>query len=1028
MDFETNQTMSIRAIVIDEYNGSLEGNFSLQVLDVFEDLDGDGTEDHLDEDEDGDGFSNIIELAYPSDPRDPNSVANTAPVSISFTDGNATIYENAGNATIVSQLTAVDPDSDDTLSYSLVAGVGDANNGSFHLSTSGLLISGEVFDFETFETNQSIRVRVEDQHGAYLEKNMTVRLLNIVEDLDGDGTEDHYDLDDDGDGFSDLVEIAYPSDPRDPDSVANVPPDDLWVSGNIDLTVFENEANGTLVGSLLASDPDANATFLFLLSDDANQSFTISESGVIRTVYPFDYETEEQVRTIGVIVKDQHNASREEFLEVSIHNVVEDLDGDGIEDYYDLDDDGDGFPDLVEIAYPSDPRDPDSWANTPPSSPVTQDNTRIDENMPVGSVVARFSSIDPDGDNITYHVFDGNRSVASEYFKFDHLGNLSTLEVFDFEETNLYPLRIRAFDGIEYTEAVVFVSVRDLDEVPPVIQIIGDEIIFHPTEKTYDDPGAVWTDDVDGSGDLNAVGSVDIDLPGTYELTYRFSDLAGNQAENRVRKVVVVDESKPMIALRGAAIFEHPLWMPYVEPGAEAFDAVDGDLTSDIVIRGSVNIEQPGVYPIEYSVSDKVGNKSITLIREVVIKNSPPLNIELSSTKVEENVPSGTIVGRVMIVDPDDPGDARNYAIWMKGNDGTDDVPFYLDENGTLRVAGDLDYETTNSYELTIRVEDEFGGRLEQIFLIEVLDAFTPIVRTGEFRITESGISIFAGHILDRGARTGIKAKGVIVSEDPNPTLDDPYAFILSASSESDDFLVKANLDMGSDEFYYRSYASNLEGLAYGAPQKVNKRKKQRNNQFVGWAEAFPVRTDGKWWYSPWFGSFFSNGSHTKTWIFHADLGWLYVHQEAKEGIWLWSEENSWFWTSRELFPRAFSPDSKTWFVLLSDNLPEVSFEEIGGGTDRSGENSVFQTLMRSNWGMDIGIVPGLGIFTLMRIPRRLLMRSTAGSVFFRGTETTMFGCGLRVLIGCGHLLNFILLYTKMMIYHGIFCMAVLPK
>ena len=103
-----------------------------------------------------------------------------------------------------------------------------------------------------------------------------------------------------------------------------------------------------------------------------------------------------------------------------------------------------------------------------------------------------------------------------------------------------------------------------------------------------------------------------------------------------------------------------------VDPGAEAFDTVDGDLTSDIEIRGSVNIEQPGVYPIEYSVSDKVGNKSITLIREVVIKNSPPLNIELSSTKVEENVPSGTIVGKVMIVDPDDPGDARNYAIWMK--------------------------------------------------------------------------------------------------------------------------------------------------------------------------------------------------------------------------------------------------------------------------------------------------------------------------------------------------------------------------
>ena len=166
LDFETNQTMAIRAIVIDEYNGSLEGNFSLQVLDVFEDLDGDGTEDHLDEDEDGDGFSNIIELAYPSDPRDPSSVANTAPVSIAFAEGNATLYENSANATVISQLTAIDPDSNDTLSYSMVIGVGDANNDSFLLSPGGMLRSGVVFGFETYEQNQSVRVRGADQHGA----------------------------------------------------------------------------------------------------------------------------------------------------------------------------------------------------------------------------------------------------------------------------------------------------------------------------------------------------------------------------------------------------------------------------------------------------------------------------------------------------------------------------------------------------------------------------------------------------------------------------------------------------------------------------------------------------------------------------------------------------------------------------------------------------------------------------------------------------------------------------------------------
>ena len=169
-----------------------------------------------------------------------------------------------------------------------------------------------------------------------------------------------------------------------------------------------------------------------------------------------------------------------------------------------------------------------------------------------------------------------------------------------------------------------------------MIGIIGDEIIFHPTEKIYSDLGAEWNDDVDGNGNLVADGTVNIDVPGTYHLVYRFSDLAGNEGETQTRKVVVVDESRPMIALRGNAEMIHPLWVPFVEPGAEAFDAVDGNLTAEIVIRGSVDVEKPGIYPIEYSVTDKVGNPSLLLTRKVVIQNSPPLNIELTKNRIEE--------------------------------------------------------------------------------------------------------------------------------------------------------------------------------------------------------------------------------------------------------------------------------------------------------------------------------------------------------------------------------------------------------
>ena len=73
---------------------------------------------------------------------------------------------------------------------------------------------------------------MKDDFNTTITDEFTITLLNVVEDLDGDGEEDHYDLDDDGDGFSDKVEIAYPSDPRDPESMPNRAPSKLNLSND----------------------------------------------------------------------------------------------------------------------------------------------------------------------------------------------------------------------------------------------------------------------------------------------------------------------------------------------------------------------------------------------------------------------------------------------------------------------------------------------------------------------------------------------------------------------------------------------------------------------------------------------------------------------------------------------------------------------------------------------------------------------------------------------------------------------------
>ncbi|MBT3636059.1 MAG: hypothetical protein HN531_03900, partial [Opitutae bacterium] len=119
--------------------------------------------------------------------------------------------------------------------FSLVDGNGSTGNSLFTLESNGTLKTAAILDYEA-NTSHSIRVRATDELNASLEGNFTIALLNQVEDLDGDDVEDHYDTDDDGDGFPDATEIASGSDPRDPNSVPNSAPTALDLNSTAPLS------------------------------------------------------------------------------------------------------------------------------------------------------------------------------------------------------------------------------------------------------------------------------------------------------------------------------------------------------------------------------------------------------------------------------------------------------------------------------------------------------------------------------------------------------------------------------------------------------------------------------------------------------------------------------------------------------------------------------------------------------------------------------------------------------------------------
>ena len=77
----------------------------------------------------------------------------------------------------------------------------------FTIDENGSLRTAREFDYETDDHNYSVRIWATDEHNATTYNDFTVVLNNVVEDLDGDGTEDHYDLDIDGDGLSNADEL-----------------------------------------------------------------------------------------------------------------------------------------------------------------------------------------------------------------------------------------------------------------------------------------------------------------------------------------------------------------------------------------------------------------------------------------------------------------------------------------------------------------------------------------------------------------------------------------------------------------------------------------------------------------------------------------------------------------------------------------------------------------------------------------------------------------------------------------------------
>ena len=546
----------------------------------------------------------------------------------------------------------------------------------------------------------------------------------------------------------------------------------------------------------------------------------------------------------------------------------------------------------------------------------------IEENQAIGTSVGLFSTTDEDGQSdlqsMTYQLVSGSGDNDNPSFSLETNGTLKSGEIFDFEKKVNYQIRTKVTDpsGGFFTKEFV-IGIIDLDDTAPIISLTGDSTIIHEGGIGYADIGAKWTDAVDGNGTLIANGTVNQMRVGSYQLSYSKIDQAGNIANQIFRTVQVVDTTAPSLTLKGSERSKHQVWREYKDPGVVSYDRVDGNLTSKVIKTGEVKIDQPGIYRLDYRVSDKSGNQAVSVFREVEVVNQPPNGLKISNHLIEENLPVRTNIGILKALDPDDLNGDRYYKYELIDKD--DARAFTLDSDGTLRTAIVFDFENKDNYSIRVRTTDQFGGSFEKNLTIRIVDSFLPIVETrGVVDLNGSGYRL-TGEVLDAGGISGILEKGFVWSLSPRPILDQNGSYKIVSNGLGLKFNEVVKDLMAGKKYFYRAYAQNREGVGYGSVLDL----KTVRNILPWWIKAQPGAA-ANWWTSRWFGSFYMNDANA--WVMHSELGWLYPMASGKNGVWLWKDFMGWLWTDQQLYPFLYQNTSAGWLYFYGASQDRLLF------------------------------------------------------------------------------------------------------
>jgi len=160
------------------------------------------------------------------------------------------------------------------------------------------------------------------------------------------------------------------------------------------------------------------------------------------------------------------------------------------------------------------------------------------------------------------------------------------------------------------------------------------------------------------------------------------------------------DTVAPELRLLGERVMNIVVGAPFTDPGVEAIDDVDGNITDRVRVRGSVDTQKPGRYKLIYTVKDRAKNRS--RIKRIV-KVLPPPDTVAPTIQLNGEVEMTLQLGDVFI----DPG-----ATALDDRDG--------DISDRIHIIGAVDTQNSGEYRLIYTVEDTAGNQTQAVRLVKV--------------------------------------------------------------------------------------------------------------------------------------------------------------------------------------------------------------------------------------------------------------------------------------------------------------------